>query len=232
MLNRCKEDDCDQYAYGRGLCVKHYQLARYHGRLPDAPGLHTCDQCGGTFTPVKWGAKYCSRGCNDKARYIRTRKATPRATECAHCGTKLPDNRDARMRFCTEKCSQDFRGVRLAAERRAAKSERPCKGCGDPISVDRQINTLYCTESCKISSRRHEAYGLTKDELSQLLRQHEKCALCGTSNWGSKGPQVDHCHDTGRVRGVLCLNCNVGLGCFKDDPVSLRAAADYLERRP
>lgn len=40
---------------------------------------------------------------------------------------------------------------------------------------------------------------------------------------------VDHCHTKGRVRGLLCSQCNTGLGCFKDDPAALRRAAEYIE---
>lgn len=62
-----------------------------------------------------------------------------------------------------------------------------------------------------------------------MLAQHAKCAICGTDDWGKKGPCVDHCHTSGAVRGILCQNCNQGLGRFKDSPTALRAAAAYLE---
>ncbi|MGD9749781.1 MAG: endonuclease VII domain-containing protein [Acidimicrobiia bacterium] len=83
---------------------------------------------------------------------------------------------------------------------------------------------------CKSRARRHETYGLTREELNLLLAQHDVCAICGTAAWGKKGPQVDHCHATGAVRGVLCTSCNNGLGRFKDDPERLESAAAYLRR--
>lgn len=83
-------------------------------------------------------------------------------------------------------------------------------------------------------------YGITMDEFLQLLQaQDHKCAVCGTaitqnSNGGQnkrvRNLDVDHCHDTGKVRGILCSQCNKGIGCFKDDPERLRSAAAYLER--
>lgn len=64
-----------------------------------------------------------------------------------------------------------------------------------------------------------------------LVRQGSACAACRTSDWGGKDgkPHVDHDHATGKIRGLLCANCNTGLGMFGDDPARLRAAAAYLE---
>jgi hypothetical protein len=95
--------------------------------------------------------------------------------------------------------------------------------------VELKGHARYCSLACKIHSRRQEKYGLTRQELELLLAQNEQCAICG-GDWDAKGPHVDHDHATGRLRGILCGNCNNGLGRFHDDPARLRAAAAYLER--
>lgn len=76
-------------------------------------------------------------------------------------------------------------------------------------------------------------YGITPEEYDEMLaRQSGKCAICASSDprnrWGRFA--VDHCHDTGVVRGLLCGPCNTGVGQFGDDPLRLRAAAKYLTR--
>jgi hypothetical protein len=74
-------------------------------------------------------------------------------------------------------------------------------------------------------------YGLTVRQFHGIFdAQGRVCAICQTDDWGAKGPVVDHCHSTGAVRGILCGNCNVGIGNLRDDPARLRAAADYLDR--
>lgn len=74
-------------------------------------------------------------------------------------------------------------------------------------------------------------YGLTPDVFESMISgQNSVCAACGSSDWGSKGPVVDHNHITGIVRGILCGACNRAIGLFKDSPQIIRAVADYLEK--
>ena len=73
-------------------------------------------------------------------------------------------------------------------------------------------------------------YGITLEQKRQMLAdQLGCCAICATADFGKKGPVVDHNHETGKVRGILCDPCNKGLGHFRDDPARLRAAIEYLE---
>lgn len=56
------------------------------------------------------------------------------------------------------------------------------------------------------------------------------CAICGSAENGRyKHLSIDHCHSSGRIRGLLCNNCNRGIGLLKDSPTLLRKAAEYIE---
>jgi hypothetical protein len=72
-------------------------------------------------------------------------------------------------------------------------------------------------------------YGLDAEEHERLLKEQEgRCAVCGRVT--KKDLSIDHNHETNEVRGLLCQNCNTGIGLFKEDPRLLRAAADYLDK--
>ena len=67
-------------------------------------------------------------------------------------------------------------------------------------------------------------YGLTEDDYERmLLAQHGRCAICGGEILSKRRLAVDHCHKSGRVRGLLCGPCNGFLGRINDDPASLLA---------
>jgi len=74
-------------------------------------------------------------------------------------------------------------------------------------------------------------YGLTIDGYDKMLKDQDgKCKICGTIKPGGKMKNfaVDHCHTTGKVRGLLCFSCNVSIGHFADDSDNLQKAIDYL----
>lgn len=86
----------------------------------------------------------------------------------------------------------------------------------------------------KRKAQRLIKFGITLDEFNLLMdSQDNKCAICGYSDLSRKQffPIVDHCHKGGKVRGILCSNCNFGLGSFKDNPAFLMKAASYLTDR-
>jgi hypothetical protein len=75
-------------------------------------------------------------------------------------------------------------------------------------------------------------YDLSLDDRRSMLQsQQYSCAICLTSlSEEGKLTHIDHCHATGKIRGLLCTNCNRGLGSFKDNTLFLQEAIKYLER--
>jgi hypothetical protein len=78
-------------------------------------------------------------------------------------------------------------------------------------------------------------FGITLEQYAEILKeQHGVCAICQQPETAIREGKlkmlaVDHCHTGGHNRGLLCQDCNLGLGRFHDDPVLLRRAADYAE---
>lgn len=72
-------------------------------------------------------------------------------------------------------------------------------------------------------------YGITWEEFDAISKsQGGLCLICRQPPQGKTRLSVDHCHETGKVRGLLCDLCNCGLGMFRDNPELLRTAATYL----
>jgi Autographiviridae endonuclease VII len=78
------------------------------------------------------------------------------------------------------------------------------------------------------NSHLKRTYGITLEEFDKRLDEQGKvCALCGR---GDREFCVDHCHTTLKIRGIICRQCNSGLGQFNDDPNLLEKAIIYLRK--
>lgn|SRR5215472_10817024 len=83
--------------------------------------------------------------------------------------------------------------------------------------------------------RRHMwlQYGITLEQYEAMeVAQDHKCAICMHNDPARKNGRwdIDHDHDTGRVRGLLCHHCNILIGAASDNPTILYLAAEYLEK--
>lgn len=129
-----------------------------------------------------------------------------RTPNCPDCGES-----DVKLFY------QDNRGRRTNAR---------CKECHKKYCSKRWHNK---TQEEKQASRVHSMYGVTPEFYLELhKRQEGRCALCKEKPTTKRGLHLDHCHATGKVRGLLCHSCNVGLGSFKDNPGLLTQAIQYL----
>jgi hypothetical protein len=81
-----------------------------------------------------------------------------------------------------------------------------------------------------VNARLLKEYGITLEEYERMLtEQNGKCAICGTETPRGIGKfHVDHSHETGNVRGLLCNNCNTALGLFRDSTSIMQSAIEYL----
>ncbi|MGW0735471.1 endonuclease VII domain-containing protein [Streptomyces sp. NPDC002851] len=172
---------------------------------------------------------------------------------CSRCGEFKPraafsrhrDRSDGLQDYC-KSCARDYAKAwdkRKREERRALKNPptpagfKRCRGCGEVkphsewhrnASASDGLATLC--KSCKAEKGRahylKREYGLTEAQRDELIAaQGGVCVIC----LNAPAVYVDHCHTTGKVRGVLCFNCNSGLGLLRDDPEAARRAAAYLE---
>ena len=120
-----------------------------------------------------------------------------------------------------EKVRQDKKKWQLANKERHHQS-----------NVDYRNNNR---ERLNIMARVRE-YGITIEEYkAMIVAQDNKCAICflpETKIWRGKQTELclDHCHKNGGLRQLLCFQCNLGLGAFKDDPQRLQSAITYLKK--
>ena len=74
-------------------------------------------------------------------------------------------------------------------------------------------------------------YGLTRETWdAMIIAQNGLCGICANPMVKHREPCIDHCHDTGKVRGLLCVSCNLGLGKFEDSTEILSRAILYLTK--
>jgi hypothetical protein len=84
-------------------------------------------------------------------------------------------------------------------------------------------------QSMCLECMRDRKYGLEPGEYDRMLKaQGDGCAICKQPCARERRLSVDHCHATGRVRGLLCQNCNAAIGMFKEDVALLYRAVEYL----
>lgn len=138
---------------------------------------------------------------------------------CPKCGGTLRYTKAASCVSCTHK--------RNAARRRKVYAEDPATYLAKHRAY-RAKNPDRVRQWARASAVRRQ-YGLELVEVEAMrLRQGETCAICYEYLDPSK-MHIDHCHETGKVRGLLCQQCNHGLGNLRDSPELARRASLYLQ---
>lgn len=217
-------------------------------RSRDGRWQKVCAGCGAQFNPMRARQRYHSRDCAEKHRndWAKPKGGTRAAAgldsrvclngDCPRQGEPFQPLRVSQL-TCSRQCRDALPEQRARQrtrdhdpERQARQNElrRPSSPVSDSARVERTRTYNRKQQLAK--------YGLTPDGYERMwVEQDGKCKLCGqqAKPGGVRAASklhADHDHETGKNRDLLCLNCNRGLGFFQDDPVLLRAAADYIER--
>lgn len=182
----------------------------------------------------KHGRKASCKAC-DASRHAAQYIPRPRGPR----REPLPLDTPKACRKCgVTKTLADFSLSRKATETANAVYRSDCKEC-----CSTRARQWFAENSDRANENRRRwnlqnTYGLSVAEYNALLRkQGGVCAVCGKDEpnaHGRTGKQfrlaVDHCHETGAVRGLLCQKCNRAIGLLGDDPALMRKAISYLLR--
>ena len=193
-----------------------------------------------TTTPSSANLSSCL-GCTSYAD-ARSRKtsstSSPNMTtkQCEYCQSQFKVKANSPgvvKRFCSAKCSS----------RKRNNIPKKCINCGKDFPGR---HSKYCSRRClqqfnkakmqedNFAYKLRITYRMTVEEYEALLLQQDgRCAICRkleTSKFKNtiKRLSVDHCHETGQVRGLLCQRCNFAIGQFEDDWLLLDNAIEYL----
>ena len=147
----------------------------------------------------------CAADAQRRARPVkqRHRKLPPDQKYCPRCATV-----QTKAEFACNSSARD--GL-----------SQYCRPCHNFVTAENVIKNHGSTRNNHLKRR----YGITEADVEALkMKQGGLCAVCRTA----QAKHVDHDHATGKVRGILCFNCNGGLGQFKDRIDRLQQAIDYL----
>jgi hypothetical protein len=141
----------------------------------------------------------------------------------AGCG-EPPKARGFCKRCYAREWMRAYRSEPSNADKVRANSRRYYEKNSDKISLrrDRALERAY---------RLRRLYGVSPAEVDIMLRaQSNKCCVCKKEFSSKKPPNIDHCHGTKNIRGILCNQCNQALGLLNDSQDALRAANEYLNQ--
>jgi hypothetical protein len=208
-----------------------------------SPESRACTKCGlhkalSEFSKAprgKYGRKSTCKAC-DAARSRENFKSNALSPEELQ---RRLDERRGETKKCT-RCgiTKPRTEFYKASGKREGQVKPRCKACDSELARKWFADNKERARENKHRWTLENTYGITSEEYQRLLaEQRGVCAICHQdepNEHGRTGTKfrlaVDHCHDTGRVRGLLCQKCNRAIGLLNDDADLLRKAIGYLER--
>lgn len=212
----CSQMECDRPHFGHGFCKKHYRQNR--GSCSVENCLRVVHERGWCFNHYRRWQKHGDPDSGKPLRFDAHLDIPDGYALCSACG-EIKTNAEFKLRTSRSTANP---GVRVPASR--------CKPCLKIIEAPsrKAYKAVLCARQ----------YGISIEKYLELMAR-PCCDGCGidfslmedTPDRVRRGKRnIDHCHETGVVRGVLCRECNVALGLLDENSIRIRKLADYIER--
>ena len=186
--------------------------------------LYECKECGEKYERRYFDEKYRGASANcvdceklDKGKPLRV---------CKDCGFEALStddlenfSTDVNAKYGRQKICKTCKDIKTTLHRSTKEGRK---------AYNERQRKFNLSEAGRIGHVRRK-YGLSKEQYFKLVEDSDGfCKICGRLPTSGARLSVDHCHHSGKVRGLICNNCNAGLGLFKDDISILVNAIEYL----
>jgi hypothetical protein len=228
-------------------CGTEFVLPPTAARTKDRAGRKLCDACRALIRRLpkrqeserRRGDTFTCRDCHRQFPVSESVKDSSRARgimeRCKEC------DKDRKKSYRDSPETGPAQRVKVRDANRALRRDRKAAGMSWHDSLtDEQLEGARAKQRKRAREARWTAIGATSEwYAAQFEKQGGKCAICGTSEpWrGLKGMSaadeyfcIDHDHETGELRELLCKGCNTGIGALQEDVVVLEAAVAYLRK--
>jgi len=219
MPIKCHVIKCDKPSVAKGLCETHYAQVKRHGKL-------------GSNRPADWGGREkhpAYKAWRGLLRYYRLDMCPTWVENFWSFAKDVGEKPESSQAHRADKEKPWSKENFYWKEKRSSSENRK------EYMRDWQRKSRLANGDYYLNSDLKKNYGVTLDWYRETLAaQNGVCAICKqpetTKIRGNTiAMPVDHCHTTGRVRGLLCTQCNRALGLFKDSTEVLQAAISYLQ---
>lgn len=246
----CKVEECQREAKGLGFCAKHYVRFKKTGN-PETVIRNRDGQkriCGAKGCLAKyWGRGYCQKHAYRIEKYgeldpANIKEGTPKGLYLSDGVTKTC-NSCLQNKPVADFSKQSVRPDGLNITCKLCLSARQAIRYKDPVKRQRSLEAgarwRERNPDADANKNLIRKYGITLAQYDEMFEaQGGLCALCKKSETtkrrkkgdGRERLAVDHCHDTGRVRGLLCFKCNTAIGSLGDTEADAQRVVDYLSK--
>lgn len=227
--------DFFQISKNHRYCSARCRIRRFNKDVPDKiHGKKLCLNCGKEFESRYSKAKFCCAPCHWK--FANANRPTTKEVdrECPICNSlfKPMQKRGVGRMCCSDECTIIWRKQYKPNHlERVAKRKQHLEDLKEYGRSDRKMNPdKYADMALR------KKYGISLDQYNEMFGiQDGLCAICkkpekevDIKTGKPRRLALDHHHDSGKIRKLLCSNCNLGIGNFGEDIEALKSAIDYL----